>query len=96
MYKTRKTGRETGNVAIHFGECRQTFREMTQTFRGLSPNILGSVVKHSSECPQISQRMLPNIAGIVVKHLLFIANSAVKCNSFKVSGRGPKHGTQFY
>ena len=61
MYKTRNTGRETGNVAIHFGECRQTFREM-------SSNISGIVTKHSGECCQTFQWMSSNIPENVAKH----------------------------
>ena len=60
MYKTRNTG--TGNGMrgmggmLYSGECRQTFR-------GISPNILGNVVKHSVECYQKFRGTLPNIPG---------------------------------
>ena len=39
-----------GNVLKHFGECRQTFREM-------SSNIPGNVAKYSGEYPQTFRRM---------------------------------------
>ena len=51
MYKTRNTG--TGNRMqgtrgirgmLYSGECRQTFREM-------SPDIPGNVLKHSKDIP---------------------------------------------
>ena len=58
---------------LYFGECCQTFREMSsnipgnifkhseeypQTFRGMSPIIPRNVLKHSGERPQIYRRML--------------------------------------
>ena len=81
MYKIRNTG--TGNGMrgtrgmegmLYSGECPQTFWGMLQTFRGISPNILGNVIKHSGECcqtfqgPQIFRWMLPNITRNVLKH----------------------------
>ena len=69
----------SGNVAKHFGECRQTFR-------GMSQNIPGNVAKYSGECrqtfrgmssfrgmsfrdiPQTFRGMSPNIPGNVTKH----------------------------
>ena len=67
MYKTRNTG--TGNGMrgtrgiggmLYSGEC-------PETFRGMSPNIPGNVLKHSGECPQTFRGMSPNILGNVVK-----------------------------
>ena len=37
-------------------------------FRGMSPNILGNVAKHSGECPQIFRGMSPNTLGNVLKY----------------------------
>ena len=52
MYKTKNTGTRNGmrgtrgiGRMLYSGECRQTFREM-------SPNILGNVTKHSREYHQ--------------------------------------------
>ena len=39
-----------------------------QTFRGMSSNILGIVLKYYAECPQIFQGISPNIPGNVPKH----------------------------
>ena len=66
MYKNTGTGKGMRGVRgiwgmLYFGECRQTFR-------GISSNILGNVVKHSGECHQIFQGMSPNISGNVAKH----------------------------
>ena len=67
MYKTRNTG--TGNGMrgtrgmggmLYSGECRQTFL-------GMSPNILGNVIKHSGECCTF-RGMSSNILGNVPKH----------------------------
>ena len=68
VYKTRNTGtcngmRGTrgmggsyipGNVAKHWGQCRQTFQ-------GMSLNIPGNVLKLLRECCQAFQGMSPNI-----------------------------------
>ena len=65
MYKTRNIG--TGNGMrgtrgmggmLSSGECRQAFR-------GMSPNIPGSVSKYSGECHQKFRAMSPNIPGDV-------------------------------
>ena len=37
-------------------------------FRGMSPNILGNVLKHSGECCQAFREMSSNIPGNVAKH----------------------------
>ena len=75
MYKIRNTG--TGNGMrgtrgmegmLYSGECPQTFWGMPQTFRGISPNILGNVIKHSGECCQTFQGMSSNIPVNVAKH----------------------------
>ena len=83
MYKTRNTGtwngmRRTWGMGgiLYFGECSETFREKSsknpeecpQTFREMSPNILGNIVKHSRECPQTFQGMSPNILGNAAEH----------------------------
>ena len=65
-----------GNVAKHFGECRQTFRGMSpnipgnvyQTFREMSSIIPGNVAKHSGECREIFRGMSSNILGNIIKH----------------------------
>ena len=75
MYKIRNTG--TGNGMrgtrgmegmLYSGECPQTFWGMLQTFRGISPNILGNVIKYSGECCQTFQGMSSNIPVNVAKH----------------------------
>ena len=67
VYKTRNTG--TGNRVwetrgiggmLYSGGC-------SQTFRGISPNISGNILKHSGECSQTSREMSPNIPGNVLK-----------------------------
>ena len=68
MYKTRNTGtgngmwgtRGTGRM-LYSGECRQTFR-------GMSSNIPGNVIKHSGECRQTFRGMYSNIPGNVFQH----------------------------
>ena len=67
MYKTRNTRTENGMRErgewgiLYSGQCRQTFW-------GISPNILGNVVKYSGECPQTFRVMSPNILGNIAKH----------------------------
>ena len=46
---------------FYSGVCRQTFR-------GMSPNIPGNVLKHSGKCPQTFWEMSPNIPGNLFKH----------------------------
>ena len=41
-----------GNVAKHSGNVAKHSGEGPQTFRKMSPNILGNAVKHSEECSQ--------------------------------------------
>ena len=61
---------------LYFGECSEIFQEKSsknpeeypQTFREMSPNILGNIAKHSREYPQTFQGMSPNILGNVTKH----------------------------
>ena len=69
MYKNTGTGKGMRGVRgiwgmLYFGECRQTFR-------GISSNILGNVVKHSGECRQIFRGMSPNIMLCYVMYSLF-------------------------
>ena len=59
MYETRNTGTRNGmrgtqgmGVMLYSGEC-------PQTFRGISPNIPGNVLKDSGECRQGFRGMLP-------------------------------------
>ena len=68
MYKTRNIG--TGNEMqgtrgmegmLYSGECHQTFR-------GMSPNIPGNVVKHTGECHQTFREMSSNIPWNAAKH----------------------------
>ena len=46
---------------LYSGECHQTFR-------GMSPNILGNVAKYSGECRKTFRGMSSNIPGNVAKH----------------------------
>ena len=81
----------------YFEERLQTgadegFNLTCPTFRVMSPNILGNVLKHSEECPKHSgecpkhsgecpqtfQEMLQNIPGNALKHSLLFTNDAVK------------------
>ena len=78
MWGTQRMGEcyIPGNVAKHFGECRQTFRGMSpnipgnvyQTFREMSSIIPGNVAKHSGECREIFRGMSSNILGNIIKH----------------------------
>ena len=65
IYKSRNRGTRNGmrgmGGMLYSGECRQTFR-------GMSSNIPGNVLKLAGECPQTFRGMLPNISGNVAKH----------------------------
>ena len=68
MYKTRNTGTGNGMQGMR-GMGRMLYSgECCQTFRGMSSNIPGNVLKHSEECPQTFRGTSPNIPGNAVKH----------------------------
>ena len=68
MYKTRNTGMGNGMRGTR-GMGRMLYSgEYRQTFRGMSRNILGNVLKHSGGYRQTFRGMQPNIPRNVVKH----------------------------
>ena len=66
MYKTRNT--RTGHWMRGMGRMFYS-GECCQTFRGMSPNILGNFVNYSGKFRQTSRGMPPNISGNVAKHI---------------------------
>ena len=90
MYKTNNTG--TGNGMrgtqgmggmLYSGECHQTFR-------GMSSNIPGNVLKHSGECPQTFWGISPNIPENVLKYS-GECRQTFRGMSLNISGNVPKH-----
>ena len=68
MYKTRNTGMGNGmrgtrgmGGMLYSGECHQTFR-------GMSSDIPGNVIKHSGECHKKFRGMSPNIPENFAKY----------------------------
>ena len=57
-----------GKKFKHSGENPQTFRECSQTSRGMLLNIPRNVVNNSGECPQTFQGMFLNIPENVARH----------------------------
>ena len=69
---------------LYSGECRQTFR-------GMSTNISGNVVKHSrGKCHQVFRGMSPNIPGNVAKHS-GECHQTFQGMSLSISGNVAKH-----
>ena len=67
MYKTRNTGTGNGMQGM-WGMGRMLYSgECCQTFRGMSSNIPGNVLKHSAERRQTFLGMPLNISGNILK-----------------------------
>ena len=78
MYKNRNTGAGNGmrgprgiGGILYSGQCHQTFR-------GMSPNILGNFVKHSGECHKTFLETLPDIPGEHSLNILHALNTQIQ------------------
>ena len=105
----RNEGNTENRGILYFGECCQTFWEMSpsipwnvlkhsgecpQTFWEMSPNISGNVAKHSGECRQIFRGMSSNIPGNVLRHS-GESRQTFRGISSNISGNVAKHSREF-